>query len=140
MTHFDVFDNSGKTRLEQAKELITAIQKNKNPNILIAADFNSVRSKDYQYSVGGENVWDLLKADNLVRNDPTPTDLLEFIEAKNFKDSFTFANLKSPKFTTWNGTTIDFIYLSKDWSLPVNAYVFYSSASDHLPVIVDVKN
>lgn len=140
VTHFDVFDNSGKTRLNQAKELITDVNKDKHENILIAADFNSVRKNDYQYSINNKLVWNLLRADNEKRQDPTPTDLLELIESHNFIDSFSLLHVPGPKFTTWSGVVIDFIYLSYAWSIPViGSYVYYDSASDHLPVIIDLK-
>ena len=93
-----------------------------------------------------------------------PTDTLDFIEQQGFQDSFTqahtktfnrataskataqrdadahaqHAKLSNPTYTVWTGTVVDFIFCSPEWNLPVESYIYYSTASDHLPVIMDI--
>lgn len=164
-THLDVFDTTEKRRVGEIKELLELAQqeidKNKHANVVLVGDFNAVRKKDYQYTVYGENleagdknlvvggknlavgdkrVWDLLVADNALRKElVTSTDALELVGKQGFADSFARAAFAGPKFTVWPGTVVDFLFLNKGWQLPVvGSYVYYSAASDHLPVIMDV--
>ena len=62
------------------------------------------------------------------------------LENNEFQDCFTKSKQQCPKFTVWSGTAVDFMYLDKKWDLPIaGCHTYYSSASDHLPVIMDVK-
>ncbi len=133
-TRLDSTDGTGKIRLAQITELIEQIHQDACPNVMIAANFNEVRAQDYTQR---KNVWNLVVKDNLSRNSPTPTTVAE--KLVNFYDCFTHAHFPVPKFTVWNGTTLDFIYLRDGWELPVvGCYVYVSAASDHLPIIMDV--
>jgi len=141
-THLDVWDNTEKHRLAEIKELLKHTEhKSKHANVVLAGDFNAVRQKDYEYSIGDKKVWDLLVAEDIRRTGmPTPTDALNLVEHYGFVDSFTRGGLAGPKFTVWPGKVVDFLYLNKGWALPVvGSYVYYDAASDHIPVIMDVK-
>lgn len=140
-THLDVNDATGKTRAAQIQELTQIIDADKtnHENILVAGDFNEIRSKqDYQHTVGNKKIWNLLKRDYAQRKESIATDVAQILTSDGFTDSFDQAHAARPKFTVWSGTTVDFIYL-KDWSLPVDgSYVLYDAASDHIPVILDI--
>lgn len=70
----------------------------------------------------------------------TPTATMTLIEQAGFKDSFAKAGLQGPKFTVWTGKVVDFIWLDNKWLLPLTgSYVYYNAASDHCPVLVDIK-
>ena len=139
-THLDVFDESGSVRKQQIEILTKKIDELKiDKNVLIAADFNEVRESDYQYDVEGKSVWEMLKADNLQRHDPTPVTVADHLVKSGYIDCFSKANILPPKFTVWSGSMVDFIYL-KNWNLDiVGCYAYYNAASDHIPVIMDVK-
>ena len=105
---------------------------------MFMGDFNAVRKQDYQYEINGKKVWDLLVADDKERNIITPTSVEQYLESVNYKDAYTLVQ-KKPIFTVWSGRIVDFIYFKPGGKLickDVNAY--YSSVSDHVPVIVDV--
>jgi endonuclease/exonuclease/phosphatase family metal-dependent hydrolase len=144
-THLDVFDESGAIRKQQIEILTKKIDELKiDKNILVAADFNEVRECDYQYNVEGKSVWEMLKTDNKTRDNKTrdnqtPVTVAEHLTKSGYIDCFSKSNFPAPKFTVWSGTMVDFIYL-KNWDLDiVGCYVYYSAASDHIPVIMDVK-
>lgn len=138
-THLDVWDASECKRTHEAAELVST-SAHVSGNVLIGADFNAVRPQDYQYQVKGKKVWDLLNANHMQRTGiPVPTTALAQLEQADYIDSFTRAGAPNPRFTVWSGTAVDFLYLNKQWQLPVlGSYVYYSAASDHLPVIMDV--
>lgn len=140
-THLDVYDETETRRLAQINELIEQSSKDSNENIIIAADFNAVRKKDYAYQINGRCVWDMVNESSHRRfGINTPTHALQAFENNQFKDSFSHAGCAAPKWTVWSGTAVDFMYLNKSWNLPVvGSWVYYSTASDHLPVIMDVK-
>lgn len=138
-THLDVYDETGAARKRQIVEL-TKIIAEEQENIVLGADFNEVRKQDYQYQVDGKTVWDLLTADfkNRTGLEFVPTEVHDYLAKNNFIDSFSKMHQPLPRFTVWSGTMVDFLYL-KNWNLPiVGCYVYYSSASDHLPVIMDI--
>lgn len=153
-THLEVGQNDVKgrqpqsedIRLAQVKQITESIEfersKKQIDNILIAADFNSVRQQDYDYQLNGQKVWNLIQQENqrVFGFYPTPTKVLDFLTKAGFVDSFSYLNWQGPKFTTWTGTVIDFIFLAPTWNLPLaGSYVYYDAASDHLPIIMDIK-
>lgn len=146
-------------RKEQMEELLDYIKNNDaNNNIIIGADFNSFRKQDLQaYTIGGTPLWSLLEKDwsNILKEtakdvpqglgnfvDKTPaaaTAALDYVASQGYKDSFALGGFVSPQFTVWTGTMIDFLLLSPTWNLGLKGgYAFYSWASDHIPVIIDI--
>ncbi len=135
-THLDVFNSSGTVRSKQIEELIKIIREDDHYNILLAADFNEIRQQDYD-----PKIWDLIVKDNIKRKDKTPTNVGEHLIKNNFGDCFACTNTTMPQFSVWNGTVVDFIYLfnPENWQLPIaECYMFFDSASDHIPVIMDL--
>jgi len=139
-THLDVYDHKEDMRAKQVQELIDHALK-EDELCIVAADFNAIRARDYQYAVQGKNVWDLLNEDHRdLRGFDAPTKALDLFTSHGFVDCFSKAQLECPKFSVWNGTLVDFIWLNPTWDLPiVGCYIYYSIASDHLPIIMDIK-
>lgn len=138
VTHLDVFDVSETTRLEQIMELVDLIRTDQSENILLAGDLNSIRPQDYQKF---PTLWELILADNLTHNESSSTVVLDYVQHNGFVDCFTLLNRLTPGFTTWSGTTIDFLMPQiSQWHLPiVNAAVYFDAASDHVPVFMDMQ-
>lgn len=145
-THLNVRDETGAIRLQEAAELMEFVKKDTTKNILLAGDWNAVRPKDYQYKVADTSVWKIHTTEFLQRAgkqkglNKIPTEALQYIEKNGFKDCFTKAGINGPYYTVWTGTIVDFIFCCKSWNLPIDGcYIYFSAASDHLPVIMDVK-
>lgn len=136
-THFEVKNAS--VSEQQANELITIINQDTSTYKLIGADFNAVRKKDYNYHVQGYHLWDDLFNKRVAHFNPS-TLAVDALENAHFINAFDIAKKMNGRigFTVWAGTIIDFIYLNPGWNFPVDLYVYYSAASDHLPVIVDI--
>lgn len=140
-THLDVHDETEDRRAWEVEELVMMADKDTSENIMIAADFNAVRARDYQYSVGSKRVWDMLSERGKQRTGvDLQTKALDLLAQHKFADCFAKHGQEGPKFTVWSGTAVDFMYLNQKWQLPiVGCYVHYSPASDHIPVIMDLK-
>lgn len=108
-THLEV--KSGKQRFAEVKQLASLVHAHdKGKNVVIGADWNAPRGK------------------------PSLTHL----EKNGFTDCFRLAHLPEPKFTHWTTQNLDRLYLW-NWHLSIaGCYVYYSAASDHLPVIMDI--
>ncbi|HEV2601989.1 MAG TPA: ankyrin repeat domain-containing protein [Candidatus Babeliales bacterium] len=145
-THLDVWDETGAVREKQVRELLEHVQKDPHENIVLAGDCNAVRRSDYEYEVAGKSVWDMQTEQFLkrvparLRLQEVPTQALQNIERAGFKDCFTAAGIAGPKYTVWTGTIVDFIFCAQKWNLPIDGcYIYFTAASDHLPVIMDVR-
>jgi len=108
-THLDV--ESGKQRFSEIEQLVSLVHSHdKGKNVLIGADWNTVRGRP----------------------------ALTYLEHHGFTDCFNADKLSEPKFTHWTSHNLDRLYLW-NWHLPIaGCYVYYSAASDHLPVIMDI--
>lgn len=140
-THLD--HDKEKDREEQMQQIDGFIEKAQDKNVIIAADWNAIQGKDYQYKLGvtkfkDKLVWDILVEDDKRRGD-APTLLVEkFTDKKGYIDAFQLAHFV-PSFTHWTGKSIDcfMTYKLKDFVVE-KAYIYFDGASDHLPVIIDV--
>jgi len=139
-SHLDVHDNTERVRSQQVQEIIRYAQ-NETSACVIAADFNAIRAQDYAYAIDTIPVWKLLNDDHKKRNGfDAPTNALALFQEHNFSDCFAKAGLPSPFYSVWNGTLVDFLWLNKQWPFSIDGcYVYYSSLSDHLPIIMDIK-
>lgn len=138
-THLDVWDETGQARFYEMTELTDHIEEDdaNEKNVIFMGDFNAVRKDDYDYSVNGKNVWKLLLADDKKRGITTSTKALDLAKELGYKDTFTIMG-KRPIFTVWSGKIVDFIFVKPGGNLICkDTAVYYSSISDHLPVIAD---
>ena len=90
-------------------------------------DFNTFNRRQYT---------DIDVYGGYVNNDFTKGNgkVYDFLIANGYYDITT---TPPPVATNWNMTRVDFIF-SSDPLVGSNSYIFYTDASDHLPVIVDI--
>lgn len=140
-THLDVFDETEAIRWQQAQEILEQVKIDTNPNVVIMADFNAARERDYMYTLNNKKVWSLVIQDYKARNiNWVSTHALDTIAQNGFRDSFTRAGAQAPKFTVWSGMVVDFIFVKNSFNLPiVGSYVYFDAATDHLPIIMDIQ-
>lgn len=140
-THLDVWDETENARLEEITELTDHIKNNDAniKNVIFMGDFNALRKEDYNYSVNGKKVWEILVADDKKRKITTSTKALDCVKKLGYKDTYTLIN-KKPIFTVWSGKIVDFVFIKPGGDLILkDSQVYYSGISDHLPVITDFK-
>ncbi len=129
-------------RTKELEEIFADMKQLSHTNVIIAGDFNSIRKRDYQYYVNGMRAWDVLKKrfESQFKKPFYKQTVLSLFEQHKFTSSFDLLGWQGPKVTNWFGAVLDFVFFSPDWPLPLKgAYVYYTDASDHLPVVVDVK-
>jgi endonuclease/exonuclease/phosphatase family metal-dependent hydrolase len=133
--HLDVFDDTGATRKKQIQYLLdylNSIEEIRDAPIIIMGDFNALKQEDY---TSFELQW--LKDNN--QRAPLEFETIKMMENAGFQDVFHLQNPCSLKSTTWAARRVDYIFIK---NIPVESihstYVYYSDASDHCPIIVDL--
>ena len=131
-THLDVASED--TRLEQVKVMIEKIRELERtfPNdvFLIMGDFNSDDPKQYTTTYMEE----------VVRNSRFLKDngkVVAELERAGFVDSH---RINPPFMTAWNNIRVDFIFIKDREKTPFVPNVYYTDASDHIPVFIDMEN
>ena len=126
----------------QVIELLDNAQKNDpTPRKIIAADFKSVRQKDYNYQVHGYAIWNDLFNEKLLEQMSVGTKALEIMEKVGYENALDKSQKKStvkPFFTNYFGIMTDFFYVSPRFDWPVDFFVMYTDLSSHLPIVLDV--
>lgn len=123
--HLDVFDDTGKTRRKEIRNALDFIENNfPDKPVILCGDFNSLRKDDYSSS---EIEW-------LRRNSPSKLDFetIQEVEREGFTDSF-----NGIKFSAWSARRVDFMF-TKNLRVESSS-VMYSSASDHIPLVIEVR-
>lgn len=124
-------------RVREIQNLLAAVQTDTADYIILGADWNAVRREDYS-----DDTWQKLEHmyRSALRLSPVPTKELQLIADAGFVDSFTAAGFQKPHWTVWNGTMVDFLFVkAKSKIMPITgSYVYYTPASDHIPVIMDL--
>ncbi len=128
-THLDVYDNTGKIRILQIKELLTSLHFN-NP-IILAGDFNSLRRNDYS-----DYHWNSIVEADMKRKVITNEDIIPFIENFGFIDSFILSNTNTPSVTCAFNRRVDYVYMYK-YFYNVKSKVIENNLSDHYSLVVD---
>lgn len=132
-THLDVFDYSGEVRRKQLNQILDILksmpansEEEKVP-IVIIGDFNALKYEDYNNATLS---W-------LKKNRGTDFETVKLLEDYGFQDVFIEGSLK---YTSWAARRIDYVYVK---NIPLssikNTYTYYSNASDHIPLIVDIE-
>mmetsp|Transcript_38655 Transcript_38655/g.98868 ORF Transcript_38655/g.98868 Transcript_38655/m.98868 type:complete len:323 (-) Transcript_38655:143-1111(-) len=135
-THLDVWDRSGSQRYLQAVKLAQRFGGGETElarDTLILGDMNAMRRSDY-----GPDHWAWIQAQDELRGvDRTPCTELEPLFSAGWRDAHAF---HSPCITTWSLRRVDFVLLHPQCGLPLRqAMVSYNTASDHLPIAVDLE-
>ena len=134
-THLDVFDESGKTRVDQLKligDIFSRIKKKSVPQILLG-DLNSLNREELT-----EEKYQRIIASDLSRKITTSFSETVTIKEFGFRDSFRQVLQPAPDASVWSGRRVDYLF-SKGPLEPYGLYVYFTNASDHFPVIVDFK-
>lgn len=125
--HLDAHDSTGIKRKKEMREIIKYLD-SEYPTIVMG-DFNALKVDDYTEE---ERQW-------LMRHNqgyPLDFQTIDVIEEAGFRDTF---GSKSFKYSTWSARRVDFIFTRgiKKENI-VNTGAFYTTASDHVPIFVDL--
>ncbi len=136
--HLDVA--SSEKRLENIRAAVKYIeeisQKEGIKDIIIMGDFNSYNNTDYN-----NTELDLLIEMKKNYSGKEIFEVVNYLEEKGYRDTFGLQRSKGqeiPANTNIYGGRIDFVFLSKGFSLPLkSSYVYYNDFSDHVAIVVD---
>jgi len=112
----------------------------KSPLVLIAGDMNQPNANDYPAAE-----WQVIK-DDMAEAGLSPTDgVMPMLRSAGFTPSFEIALNRRPlpASTAWNGAVVDYCYVRRaqpasKTNFEVEAsYAYYTTASDHLPIVTD---
>lgn len=102
---------TNENRLEQARFLVDLVNNTTDGMVVLGGDFNA---------------W------------PDSEEVQLFTRSDVGRNVFDDINWNSPKYTCWVGTPVDYILIGRGLQGKVDgAYVYYTLASDHLPLIAD---
>ena len=130
--HLDVWDRTGKCRLEQIKHILDKIKQDKYENILLGGDFNAIKLSDYNKSQASA----LKDFYSTYTKDPFKE--IQFLESKKFID---VASLYPDKITStvWSKQRVDFFFFRRGFSIPIVDYeVHLIKGSDHFPISIQL--
>ncbi len=123
--HLDVWDETENTRVEQVKELIK-YSKNLSGSTIICGDFNALWRDDYT-----DDEWEWISKNN--KDIPLQQKAVHLFDKAGYKESFAGGNMK---YSVWTSRRVDYMWYNGDIS-PFNSNVYYTSESDHYPLVVD---
>ena len=127
--HLDVWDRTGKCRMEQINKLLEKIKNDKAPNILIGGDFNAIKQSDYSE----EEQIALKKFYSTFTDNPFKE--IEFIIGKGFRDCAT----RHITPTVWTKQRVDFFFVNREFRLDISKYTTHTiSGSDHFPISIEI--
>ena len=136
-THLDIYDETEQVRMRQVQQILKYVETDlSGSNVVITGDFNSLRRSDYT-----DEEWNFISIQDSARGVTTVSNTTNLLELAGWKTSFAKLNAVSPKSTTWPGRTVDHIYFNPGFKLQLlGSYVYHDSASDHLPLLVDLHD
>jgi len=145
-THLDVVDTTEMTRALQMQELIVAAQRDRarGKYVIIAGDLNAIDLTAYKvmnsYDVPLHELvtmqYQVYRGGN---SDPVPQLVASMWQEAEFVDSFLLIEQQAPLWTSWWGGRTDYILCPPELKRMVHGnYVYYTSVSDHLPIILDL--
>jgi endonuclease/exonuclease/phosphatase family metal-dependent hydrolase len=145
-THLDVSDGTENIRLREMHELLTrAVQDiQEKKQVIIAGDLNSIDMSAYDLTNSqGVMVSDLMALQYRMYHGGTeevaPQLAASLWKSVGFVDSFALADQSAPLWTSWWGGRTDYVLCSPQLKQMIHGnYVYYTSVSDHLPIIVDL--
>jgi len=146
-THLDVIDTTEQIRTHEMYELLTCaihdIQAKKQ--VIIAGDLNSIDMKNYKVMNSHSiSLQDLITLQyRMYRGCTTEEEVPQLVasmwKGAGFVDSFSLAEQQNPLWTSWWGGRTDYVLCSPQLKPMIHGnYVYYTSVSDHLPIIVDL--
>jgi endonuclease/exonuclease/phosphatase family metal-dependent hydrolase len=135
--HLDVYDATEQTRLKQMEQIYKFMQEQEGEytKSILCGDFNSIHSKDYSIEK-----WKDILAQDQERQVKTLEIAQNYIRTQmQLKHCFALKKYWVP-LTVWSGRVVDYIFFGKSWSQNeiIEASLFFTDISDHLPVIADI--
>jgi endonuclease/exonuclease/phosphatase family metal-dependent hydrolase len=139
-THLTAYDKEGKNRLSELSSLRESL--NSNRKTLILGDFNLVNTKEYndpgfskyiKTNIENKFGFTQIEYDTITQN-------YGWVDIYKMKaeQSGRFVN-----YSNWTGFRVDYIFLA-NWTPReidnIDSYFYYSSASDHIPLILDIED
>lgn len=136
-THLEAYNKE--VREKQFDELMKQCTR----KTIILGDFNIINTKSYPREYKNEYEWKTIRDKNIIYDNEND-EIVKFKNKYKLMDSFEITNNKYCGFTTWINTIVDYIFF-KNWDNLINdedikSYVYFTDASDHLPIIVDIKD
>lgn len=129
--HLDVWDRTGKCRLEQIKNILNLVKKDDNTNILISGDFNAIKESDYS----SEEKKALKDFYSTYTNNPFKE--IDYLLQKGFTD---IGGNYNPSSTVWSKQRVDFFFIKNGFSIPIINYnVQHVKGSDHYPISIELQ-
>lgn len=130
--HLDVWDRTGKCRLEQIKNILKLIKNDPTPNIILGGDFNAIKGSDYDSSQSEA----LKKFYSTYTSDPFKE--IEYLEKQKFINvTDKFKNKITS--TVWSKQRVDFFFVRQGFSIPIsNYFVHHIKGSDHYPISIEL--
>lgn len=141
-THLDVWDPSGKTRMNQIMEILENYDKlklNLDVPTFLCGDLNQTK-KDYTYN---NFIWNSIQ-NRYFNHYKTLSDpsIFTLLKQNGFISSFELINQLNPSFTVWTGTTVDWILIDTNsikGKIDLNSILLKVHPillSDHLPISI----
>ena len=141
-THLDVFDPSGVVRELQIRSVDRFVGILGLTNVFLCGDLNLINVNNY----GPDQMARIRRNDELRLKRVPYYGEYELLEKLGYKDSFEMQNVPAknksftlaPALSVWSLRRVDYVLGKLCDAVKIDrAYVYYSVASDHLPIIVD---
>ncbi len=146
-THLDVWDNTGATRLAQLAAIhvyLTSLPADDHTLVVFMGDLNALDKQLLdKFDHAFPHLQLRIKTEQQDRErgitTPTPYEEIAFIrQSMGFSEVYNLLNIFGPWSTSKFGRRIDYIFLKGEKERLQNAYVYFTAASDHLPVVADI--
>jgi endonuclease/exonuclease/phosphatase family metal-dependent hydrolase len=134
--HLDVYDDTGRTRLRELKQLHALLDATEpQPQaVVVCGDFNALRKQDYT-----EMQWAKIVEHDRRRDVSPETLAVDYVQnTMGMRDCFAAAKQTAPVCSTWSGRRVDFIFTRGGLSV-CNPFWYPCISSDHIPIACDVS-
>lgn len=145
LTHLDVWDESGSLRKSEITKIVEYVEYNGLENVILLGDFNEA---SIDIDLLGQMLVEDLNIDYRNRtgkNKRVPNQVRETLLKNNYLDIFDYIGKgkeNKPKFSCWTGRLVDYAYLFlPTWKNNIQIAdidFYYTTYSDHLPLIIDI--
>ena len=145
LTHLDVWDETGRLRKLEMGKIIEYVEQSNLENVILLGDFNEA---SIDKTLLGESIVEDLNISYKERtgiDKPVPNQVHDLLKKNNYIDIFDFLGrsiANKPKFSCWSGRLVDYCYIYmptwKDNVKIKNADFYFTTYSDHLPMVIDL--
>lgn len=142
-THLEAYEKD--IRRSQFEELMRHVTRKS----IIVGDLNMInlesyleKDPNYRGDINNNIEWDVISQKNDITDIPEIEELKQLKNKYNLKDSFEISKKPYYGFTTWTNTIVDYILFTHEWDTqqtPIYPYIYFTDASDHCPICVDIE-